>query len=311
MIIRYFFLLNDIPDNLAKFQIEMSNPKKAVAGKKQYTIGVCYSCIDVGRGEMIEEKKPLMWITGASTGIGRALALEVKGDYRLALSARSEDLLGKLASEINSNGGNAKAYVCDVTDSDAVSIQHQKLVSELGDVDVLVANAGGHVRIPVTEFSAQKVSDIMKLNYEGVLNCIEAVLPSMIARSKGHIVGVSSVAGYRGLPEAWGYCASKAALSCFLEGLRFDLEPYRIAVTVVSPGFVKTPLTDRNDYPMPFLMSAERAAQIISKGIKQRKLEIHFPWRMSLFLKTLRMLPHPIYHFLIKKNVVDKRRKLR
>ena len=136
---------------------------------------------------------------------------------------------------------------------------------------------------------------------------IEAVLPGMLARGRGHLAGVSSLAGLRALPAAGGYGASKAAASHMLDAIRFDLEPRGVLVTNITPGFVKTPLTDRNRYRMPFLMDVDRAAEIVVDGLERGKREIHFPKPLSWTVKTLRILPYPLYQWIIKRATGDRR----
>jgi short-subunit dehydrogenase len=180
----------------------------------------------------------------------------------------------------------------------------KQIEGAFGSVDVLVANAGSHVPTNLEQFDAREYDSLMMLNYSGALYCIEAVLPSMLERKSGHIVAVSSVAGYRGLPRAAAYGASKAALTHFIESIRFDLVKHGIAATVVSPGFVKTPLTDKNDFEMPFLIEAGKAAKIMLRGIERRKMEVHFPWQFTLIMKLLRIIPYPAYHKFILNKVV-------
>lgn len=242
----------------------------------------------------------VVWLTGASQGIGEALARRLAtADCKLAISARRGDVLEKLAGELSRHGPVVRAYPCDVTDREAVSVGASRIMNDLGPVDVLITNAGTYQPTDAREFSATDHESIMRLNYGGTLNCIEAVLPSMISRRSGHVVGVSSLVGYRGLPRSSSYGASKAALINFLECFRFDVQKHGIKVTVVNPGFVKTPLTDRNDFTMPFLVPAERAAEIIIDGIRREKYEVHFPWQLSWIFKLMRIIPFPLYHALI------------
>lgn len=247
----------------------------------------------------------VIWITGASMGIGEAIARRLGGEgCRLALTARSKDRLADIAMDISRADGSALVLPGDVTKSEEMKAIAGKIEEEWGRVDVLIANAGTYIPTDGRQFESDHCTLMMNLNYSGALYCIEAVLPGMIARGAGHIVGVSSVTGYRGLPMAAGYGATKAALINFLEGLRFDLTGAGVAVTVVNPGFVKTPLTDKNEFKMPFLIPAEKAAEIIVRGISRKKREIHFPAPFSWTLKFLRILPFPIYEALVRRMVL-------
>ncbi len=237
-----------------------------------------------------------IWLTGASYGIGRDLALEFAAHgAHLGLTARSADKLEALCKEIEDAGGRAVALPGDVTDRDAMHRVADDMERELGGIDVLIANAGTHVPTDVDAFDVEQYMDLMRLNYAGALNCIEAVLPRMLAARSGHIVGVSSLAGYRGVPGAAAYGATKSALINFLESMRFDLDGRGIDVTIVNPGFVRTPLTDRNDFDMPFLVEPDRAARIIRRGIERRRNEVTFPFPFNWFIKFLRILPMPLY----------------
>jgi len=247
----------------------------------------------------------VVWVTGASTGIGRGVALELaRAGARLGLTARSVDKLKVLASEIEALGGQVCVAPGDVTDLERMHEAAGEVESALGPIDVLFSCAGIAYYSKPEDFSAEGSAKIMRVNYEGMLHCIEATLPKMLERGEGYIVGVSSLTAYRGLPTAPAYCASKAATTSFLESLRFDVEPKSIDVTIVSPGFVGTPMTEQNDFEMPFLMEVDDAARIIVKGLRKRKKEIHFPKALSVPLKILRALPYPIYEFLIKRKVV-------
>jgi short-subunit dehydrogenase len=166
-------------------------------------------------------------------------------------------------------------------------------------IDLAILNAGTHLPEQHVAIDATDFETVMRTNYLSLVYGIEAVLPHMLQRGYGHIAGVASVAGYRGLPKAAAYCASKAAAIAALEALRFRLEPKGVSVTIVNPGFVRTPLTDKNDFAMPALIDADEAAALIVRGLAARKREIHFPARFSWFMKALRVLPFPVYHRLV------------
>ena len=242
----------------------------------------------------------VVWITGASSGIGEALiAPLVARGARVAISARRADRLGALAAEWTARGGDVRAFPLDVTDRAATHAVVAAIESAFGRIDVAVLNAGNHAAGSGRRFDAQQYVDNITLNYIGAVYGIEAVLPAMLARGEGHIAGMSSLAGYRAIPSAGAYGASKAALTHMLDAIRFDLQPLGITITNVAPGFIKTPLTDRNRFPMPFLMPVDRAAAIIVAGLERRSREIHFPKPLSWALKLLRVLPYPLYQRII------------
>ncbi len=250
-------------------------------------------------------KGKVIWLSGASSGIGEALAHRLAEiECKLILSARRLEVLEDLATSLSTSKTSVLPLACDVTDPEEVKSTIEIIEKHFGPVDVLIANAGTHIPTDVTNFNVKEYEGLFNVNFFGALNCIEAVLPKMISRNKGHLVAVSSVAGYQGLPKAAAYGASKAALSHFMESLRFDLNKFNIEVTVVNPGFVKTPLTDKNDFKMPFLITAEKAAENIVNGIEQGKFEIAFPTIFVLILKFLRLLPSSLYHRLILSKVV-------
>ena len=238
----------------------------------------------------------LVWITGASSGIGEALIapLAARG-ARVAISARRADRLEALASDHRRRGADVRAFPLDVTDREANARAVEAIEREMGPIALAVLNAGSHLRGSGGVFDAQQYVDIFHLNVLGVVYGLDAVLPRMLARGDGHIAGVASLAGFRALPTAAAYGASKAALIHLLESIRFDLEPRGVRVTVVNPGFVETPLTDQNRFRMPFLMPVERAAGIIVRELERDRREIHFPKPFSWTVKLLRILPFPLY----------------
>lgn len=253
---------------------------------------------------MITWRDKVVWITGASGGLGEAFARELAAEgCVMAISARRGDELHRIAADLNAKGGRVHPFPLDLRVGGDVARVSAEIASKLGVIDVLIANAGTHQPTDVSHFSTDEYRELFELNLFATLRCIEAVLPSMVARRSGQIVGVASVAGYRGLPKAAAYGASKAALTHFLESIRFDLEPFGIGVTVVNPGFVKTPLTDKNDFPMPFLMEAAPAARAMLRGVQSGQREVHFPKRFTWIMKTFRVLPYPLYHWLVRRAV--------
>ena len=241
-----------------------------------------------------------VWVTGASSGIGEALIapLAARG-ARVAISARRAESLEALAASWRARGADVVAVPVDVTTRDSVAAAVAAIESVFGGIDVAILNAGNHLPGSGPRFDAQQFADNMTLNFLGMVWCIDAVLPAMLQRGSGYIAGVASVAGYRGVPAAGAYGASKAAAIHMLEAIRFDLEPRGVRVSVVNPGFVKTPLTDRNHFPMPFLMPVDRAAEAVVRGMEQERTEIHFPKRFTWLMKTLRILPAPLYRWII------------
>lgn len=243
-----------------------------------------------------------IWITGASSGIGHALALELaRRGASLALTARRREQLEGLAREITASGAKAIVVPGDVTNLEQMKACRQVIAKEFPKVDMLIANAGTNIESNPENFSTKDYMTLMGINYGGMLNSIEAILPSMLQQSSGTIVGVASLAGLRGLPTAAGYGASKAAIINFLESIRFHLRHRGIGVVIINPGFVKTPLTDKNKFPMPFLLSAEQSANYICDGLERDKKKITYPWLFSTFLEVARILPYPIYEFLAER----------
>jgi NADP-dependent 3-hydroxy acid dehydrogenase YdfG len=251
----------------------------------------------------------VVWLTGASSGIGEALLDPlVRRGARLAISARRAEALETLARGWRERGADVRAFPLDVTDRAATRVVVQRIEEAFGRIDVALLNAGTHVPDATRPFDAQQYVDNATVNYLGMLYGIEAVLPGMLSRGRGHLAGTSSLAGVRPLPTAGAYGASKAAASFMLDAIRFDLEPLGIAVTNITPGFVRTPLTDRNRYRMPFLMDVAPAAEIIADGLERRQPAIHFPKPLSWTVKTLRLMPYPLYQWIIRKATGDRQR---
>ncbi len=235
-------------------------------------------------------------LTGASSGLGAALApLLARDGDTVVITARRLENLEALAARIRESGGKAVPIALDVGDHAAVVSTFQRVEAEFGPVDTLICNAGIGDPTPATRFLAADIERIFRTNVLGVANCIEAVLPGMISRKAGHLVGVSSLAGYRGLPGSGGYAASKAAVTNLLESLRVELQNHRVAVTTITPGFVRTPMTARNRFPMPFLMDVDEAAALMHEGIRARATQVAFPWQLASIVKSARFLPNLIY----------------
>jgi NADP-dependent 3-hydroxy acid dehydrogenase YdfG len=238
-----------------------------------------------------------VWVVGASTGIGAAIARELlTRGARVALSARSAERLEALSALAPDR---SLPVPLDVTDARAVRAAHDTIVAAWGGVDVVLAVAGNYVPLRATEFSADAIGRLFDVNVQGVLNVLGPVLPAMIDRRAGHVAIVASVAGYRGLPKALGYGPTKAALINLAEVLYLDLAPMGVGVHIVNPGFVRTPLTDGNDFKMPALIEPEEAALETLRGLERGEFETHYPKRFTRWLKLLRVLPYRWYFPLV------------
>ncbi len=232
------------------------------------------------------------WITGASTGIGRELALRLARDgVKVAVSARSAERLDELA---RLQPGIVPIAV-DVTDRTAVAAAHARVVEAIGPVDLAILNAGVWHPMAASAFDAARAADSMQVNYLGIANALEPLIPAMANAGRGQLALVASVAGYRGLPKAAAYAPSKAAVISLAEVLRLELAGRGITVSLVNPGFVETPMTSVNKFPMPFIIKADDAADRIISGLARGKFEIAFPWQLVTMLKLLRMMPNALY----------------
>ena len=248
------------------------------------------------------EAGSVVWITGAGKGIGRALSVELaKRGMKIAASARTRSDLQSLVSQSTELAGSISSWPVDVTEREEMSKTASAIEAELGSIDLLVCNAGTHSPVTAVNFDADAFNQLLDINIMGVVNGIAPVLPRMTARSSGRIAVVSSVAGYRGLPSAPSYGATKAALINMCEALKPELEHSGVKLHLVCPGFVRTPLTDRNSFHMPFLMEPEDAARRIADGIQRNKFEITFPWRFVFWLKLGRILPYWAYFALTRR----------
>jgi short-subunit dehydrogenase len=231
-------------------------------------------------------------VTGASSGIGAALArrLAIEG-WRVGLVARRADILAELVAEIKACGGIAVAAPADIAERESTLQAIAKLEIDLGPTDLLIANAGVGTPTLLEPMNTPQIERMIRVNLLGVIYSIEAVLDGMLQRGNGHLVAISSLGAYKGLPGESAYCASKMAVNVYMEGLRIQLRRRGIAVTTICPGFVKTPMTDVNPFPMPWLMDADRAAGLILRAIRRRRKVYNFPWQTSLLMKLTRWLP--------------------
>jgi short-subunit dehydrogenase len=235
-------------------------------------------------------------ITGASSGIGRGLALALgsKG-AKLGLVARRAETLDEVVGEIESQGGKAVALPADVQNADSMLAAANQLRDALGPIDVLIASAGIGPTRDAAKFSAEEVANVMNVNVIGASNSVAAVLPEMIARGQGQLVAISSLAAYRGVPKSAAYCASKAAVSSFFESLRLDLEPRGVDVTIIHPGFIKTPLTAGRGAQMPFLMELDDAVNKMVRAIEKRRKQYSFPWQLATIVRAGMIMPIWMY----------------
>jgi short-subunit dehydrogenase len=245
----------------------------------------------------------VVMITGASSGIGRGLAVEIAGrGANVGLVARRADVIDEVVREIEAAGGKAVALPADVQSEDSMRAAAEKLGASLGRVDVLIANAGIGPTRDAADFSAEEVSDVITVNVIGASNSVAAVIPEMVARGSGQLVAISSLAAYRGLPRSAAYCASKAAVSAFFESLRLDLEPRGIDVTIIHPGFIKTPLTAGRESQMPFLMELDDAVGKIVRAIEKRRKSYSFPWQLATIVRAGMLMPIWMYDQISRAN---------
>lgn len=237
-------------------------------------------------------KTKIAWIIGASSGIGKALAeLLAKNNWQVAISSRSKDKLEVIAAQYE----NLHAFPLDITDTEILDNSRDEILTELGSIDSLFINAGDYTPMPLDEFDPALFGKLMAINFHGAVNGLNTVLPYMKQKQSGEIYITGSLAGYRGLPKAAPYNASKAAVISLAESLHLELKLQGISLRVINPGFVESPLTNKNDFIMPFLISPEKAAEYIYKELPKSNFEITFPKRFAYIMKTLRLLPYRAY----------------
>jgi NAD(P)-dependent dehydrogenase (short-subunit alcohol dehydrogenase family) len=243
----------------------------------------------------------IVWITGASTGIGAEIANQLaQAGVIVATSARKADVLAANAA-LNKY---LKPYPLDVTDAAAVKATFVKIEADLGSVDLVIAGAGTYAPLNLDEFKVEAFQHTYQVNYLGVINVLACVLPVFRARKSGHVSWIASVAGFIGLPKAASYGPTKAALINLAECLQPELALEGITTSIINPGFVKTPLTDQNDFHMPFLMQVDLAAKLTIEGLAAKRFEITYPWQFSRILKALKLLPYPWFFALVRKFVL-------
>jgi short-subunit dehydrogenase len=238
----------------------------------------------------------IVWITGASSGLGRAVACQyAEAGHTVCVSARRADQLQDLADFCRGSTGEVRIFELDVTDPEAVATCLQAIRADVGVPDLTILNAGAHAPNSAKSFDREIFRRLMDINYIGTVNCLQEIIPVCLAQRSGQIAVVSSVAGYRGLPNASAYGASKAAVINLCESLQPELRAGGVKLSVVNPGFVRTPMTDENDFSMPFLMEVEDAAQAMIRGLEKNYFETTFPRRFTWLVKALRILPVNVY----------------
>jgi len=243
----------------------------------------------------------VIWITGASSGIGKALSIKfAKEGWKVAISARRENLLNEIAKTHH----NVFPYPVDVTDAEKCKSVFNNIKEKFKNIDISFFCTGIHDPQSEKKLNLDKVRKIMEVNFFGTVNSINAVYDYYKEKKSGQISIVSSVAGYRGLPAGGAYCASKSALITFAESLYFDLKRFNVRVSVVNPGFIKTPMTDQNNFSMPMIKSPEFAAEEIFKGLTaSNSFEIHFPKQFTFIMKILKIMPNWLYLKIVKKGM--------
>lgn len=238
-----------------------------------------------------------VWITGASSGICRQVAEDLaRQGCNVYISARRQDVLEDIAAPSE----RLFPVPVDVGDPEQISKAVSQILSQCGSLDLVLLGAAVWHPMTLDEWDREKITRSMAINHSGVINCISPVLPGMIERQKGHIGILSSVAGYRGLPRSLAYGPTKAALINLSETLYPELRKHNIDLSIINPGFVDTPMTRVNEFPMPWIMSVDKASQIIIRGLQKQKFEIAFPWQMVWLLKFSKLLPYPLFFWFIR-----------
>src|SRR5829696_10516018 len=242
-------------------------------------------------------------ITGASSGIGRGIALEVASrGANVGLLARRQDLLNDIVGEVRARNAKAVSAAADVRDVKAVREAADRFRKELGPIDILIANAGIGTADHAVRLTPEHAANVIGVNVLGAVNSVAAVLPEMVERKQGRLVAISSLAAYRGLAKSAAYCASKAALSSYFESLRIDLRHTGVGVTIIHPGFIKTALTAGREAKMPYLMELDDAVPKILSAIEKRKKSVAFPWQLATVVRATMLMPAFIYDWIAERN---------
>jgi short-subunit dehydrogenase len=245
----------------------------------------------------------VVMITGASSGIGRGLALEIASrGANVGLLARRESLLAELVGEIKTHNAKAVSAAADVRDAKAVREAADRFRKELGPIDVLIANAGIGTADHAIKLQPEHAADVIGINVLGAVNSVAAVAPEMVERGQGRLVAISSLAAYRGLAKSAAYCASKAALTSYFESVRIDLRHTGVGVTIIYPGFIKTSLTSGRKAKMPYLMELDDAVKKIVSAIEKEKNAYAFPWQLATIARAGLLMPAPMYDWIMERN---------
>ncbi|ACT59010.1 SDR family NAD(P)-dependent oxidoreductase [Hirschia baltica] len=238
------------------------------------------------------------WIIGASAGLGEALAKLLSADGAiLTLSARNEDALEKLANELPSP---AKAAPCDVTDSKSIASAFETVIQN-GDLDGIVFCAGQYAPMTAQTWDVENAASICDVNFTGAIRVLSQYLPYMNKQNSGHIVMIGSLSGFKGIPASSAYGASKAGVMHLAQGLRADLDPDKFKIQLINPGFIKTRLTDKNEFKMPFIMSPDEAAQRTKSAMESNRFQTNYPKRFALIFRLLGLLPNSLYFPIVQK----------
>ncbi|MEP7213795.1 MAG: SDR family NAD(P)-dependent oxidoreductase [Acidobacteriota bacterium] len=245
----------------------------------------------------MEAEKKIILLTGASSGIGEALAVAfAKSGAVVGLVARRGELLVEVAERCEAAGGTARVFACDVTDEAAVNSAAESFRAEFGHIDIMIANAGiGGNDAETRSLKPAAVKKVIDINLMGAVNAVSAVLPAMRERGSGQLVAISSLAGFRGLPKSAAYSASKAAMTAFFESVRLDTIGTGVSVTIIQPGFIKTPLTSGRENKMPFVMELDDAIPHFLNAIEKRKRFAAFPWQLATIVRAGKFMPGWLY----------------
>ena len=250
------------------------------------------------------QNKKTVWVTGAGKGLGRAIAKSLaEAGWIVAASSRTKQDLENLSKECPPNS--IQIFPLDVTNETQTKSTFENIKTKLGKLDLAVFNAGTHIPVSVANFSTEAIKTTIEVNLLGVVYGLGQVIPLFTEQRKGHIAIVSSLAGYRGIPTSSGYGATKAALINMCESLKPELQTYNVKLSLINPGFVATPLTDKNTFPMPFIISAKTAATIILRKLEKGPFEIAFPFPMVILMKLFRILPNRLL-FVVTRRLIKK-----
>ena len=245
-------------------------------------------------------KDGVAWITGGSTGLGRALAKDFANQgYAVAITALPEDPVETLLVETAQMPGHVKSFPCDVTDEQGMARTVAAIEDEMGPIVLAVFNAGNYIATPGEKLVVRDFHRSFAVNYFGIVNGVVPVVERMRVRGRGHVVLVGSVTAYSGWPTTAAYGGTKAAINILAESLKYDFDKMNIRIQVINPGFVDTPLTEKNMLPMPGLMPVHRASRRMARGIRKGGFEVTFPYHISWPLKLLALLPRPICRWVI------------